>query len=89
MNLHCEAALRTDTGKVRPLNEDAIGLEPSAQLYVLADGLGGYNAGEIASAMAVSSVLTRLVDRQAEAGAAFDPRATLRDTITGVNADIY
>lgn len=89
MNLNCEAALRTDTGRVRPLNEDAIGMEPSARLYVLADGLGGYNAGEIASAMAVSSVLTRLVDRQAEAGDWLDARVALRETIGGVNADIY
>ncbi len=36
----------TDTGKVREHNEDMIGTEADIGLFVLADGMGGYNAGE-------------------------------------------
>jgi PPM family protein phosphatase len=47
----------TDTGKVRDHNEDAIGTDPDIGLWVLADGMGGYNAGEVASGIAVKTVI--------------------------------
>jgi protein phosphatase len=46
----------TDTGKVRGHNEDALGSDPDIGLFVIADGMGGYNAGEIASSIAVKTV---------------------------------
>ena len=46
----------TDTGRVRDHNEDAIGSNPDIGLMVLADGMGGYNAGEVASGIAVQIV---------------------------------
>ena len=46
----------TDTGRVRDHNEDAIGFNPDIGLMVLADGMGGYNAGEVASGIAVQIV---------------------------------
>jgi len=46
----------TDTGKVRDHNEDAIGSDPDIGLMVLADGMGGYSAGEVASGIAVQTV---------------------------------
>ena len=51
---------RADMGRKRHNNEDAVGIEPLAQPWpvaVLADGMGGYNAGEVASAMAVDLVM--------------------------------
>ncbi|MDJ0911552.1 MAG: Stp1/IreP family PP2C-type Ser/Thr phosphatase [Woeseiaceae bacterium] len=53
-------AALTDTGRVREHNEDAIGVNPDIGLLVLADGMGGYNAGEVASGIAV-----RIVTEQA------------------------
>lgn len=50
-------ALLTDTGRVRNNNEDAVAESEELGLLVLADGMGGYNAGEIASGIAVKSVL--------------------------------
>jgi serine/threonine protein phosphatase PrpC len=47
----------TDVGKVRDHNEDAIGSQPDIGLWVLADGMGGYNAGEVASGIAVKTVI--------------------------------
>ena len=46
----------TDTGRVREHNEDAIGSIGDIGLLVLADGMGGYNAGEVASGIAVQIV---------------------------------
>ena len=46
----------TDTGRVRDHNEDAIGTDPDIGLMVLADGMGGYNAGEVASGIAIQIV---------------------------------
>ena len=46
----------TDKGMVRPHNEDAIGTDLGSGLVVLADGMGGYKAGEVASAIAVNTV---------------------------------
>ena len=46
----------TDTGKVREHNEDAIGSIGDIGLMVLADGMGGYNAGEVASGLAVQTI---------------------------------
>lgn len=47
----------TDTGKVRDHNEDAIAADHDIGLYVLADGMGGYNAGEVASGIAVKTIV--------------------------------
>jgi protein phosphatase len=58
-------AARTDTGLQRSNNEDAVAIHPDARpwpLAVLADGMGGYSAGEIASAMAVQLVTAALQD---------------------------
>ena len=50
----------TDTGLVREHNEDSIGSDPALGLVVLADGMGGHKGGEVASAIAVDTVLTNL-----------------------------
>ncbi len=50
-------ALRTDKGRVRDANEDSVAEAPELGLVVLADGMGGHNAGEVASAIAVSTIL--------------------------------
>jgi protein phosphatase len=44
---------RTDTGKVRRCNEDAILVRDEAGIWVVADGLGGHTAGDLASSMIV------------------------------------
>ncbi|RJF97880.1 Stp1/IreP family PP2C-type Ser/Thr phosphatase [Noviherbaspirillum saxi] len=51
--LELQIAAKTDTGMVRSHNEDAIFSSPEDGIAILADGMGGYNAGEVASAMAV------------------------------------
>jgi protein phosphatase len=55
-----EIASCTDPGIVRSHNEDSIAADASKGLVVLADGMGGYNAGEVASGMATTVITTEL-----------------------------
>ena len=50
----------TDTGLIRAHNEDSIGNDLSLGLAVLADGMGGHKGGEVASALAVNTLLNDL-----------------------------
>jgi len=53
----------TDVGIRRGHNEDCVGVTPTHGIAVLADGMGGHNAGEVASAMAVD-LITRIMKEQ-------------------------
>jgi len=55
MTLHSFYAL-TDAGRQRPNNEDAVRVDEANRLIILADGMGGHQAGEVASHMAVSLI---------------------------------
>ena len=47
---------QTDTGRVRDHNEDAAAADMDTGLIVLADGMGGYNAGEVAAELAIKTI---------------------------------
>ena len=51
---------QTDKGITRSHNEDSIGTELNQGLMVLADGMGGYKAGEVASAICVATIMSDL-----------------------------
>jgi serine/threonine protein phosphatase PrpC len=55
-----EVASATHSGMVRSHNEDSISADAEAGLAVLADGMGGYNAGEVASGIAVAMISAEL-----------------------------
>lgn len=55
-----EIASLTDAGIKRSHNEDRIASAPSLGLTILADGMGGYKAGEVASAMAINTIMTEM-----------------------------
>lgn len=57
-----EFASATDAGMVRKFNEDSIAIDEEIGLMVLADGMGGYMAGDVASAMATSAIMGQLKD---------------------------
>ena len=87
----------TDVGRVREHNEDTIGVDADIGLFVLADGMGGYNAGEVASGIAVKTVMSLVkeaVEHQdmssadPETGMA-RPSIVLRDAIARANKIIY
>jgi len=56
-----EAFAKSDVGKARDMNQDFYYIskeEDILKIYILADGMGGYNGGEIASKLATSSALS-------------------------------
>jgi PPM family protein phosphatase len=99
MNLEqsLEIASHSDPGMVRSHNEDSIASDASKGLVVLADGMGGYNAGEVASGMATTVLVTELqhlLDERApheidtESGLPLAQRL-LREQIAKTNTSIY
>jgi PPM family protein phosphatase len=49
----------SDRGRRRPHNEDSSASDARTGLLVIADGMGGYKAGEVASTLAVTSIMNR------------------------------
>jgi len=50
----------THTGRIRETNEDCFALDEDLQLYVVADGMGGHNAGEVAARLAVDRIVASI-----------------------------
>lgn len=74
----------THAGRVRELNEDRYLIAPRSGLWLVADGMGGHDAGEIASASIVEHLATLGV-----ASSAPDLRARFEDRIVRANAQIW
>ena len=61
----------TDKGRVRPTNEDCFAIQEELGLCVVADGMGGHNAGEVAARLAVDAVVDFVRLRSLETPASF------------------
>jgi protein phosphatase len=68
----------TDRGRIRTNNEDSVAVSAPVGLMVLADGMGGYNAGEVASGMATSFIERELGRWLGDAAADIDEREVRR-----------
>jgi protein phosphatase len=92
-----EIVAQTHAGMVRAHNEDSIATDPACGLLILADGMGGYNAGEVASGLAVDVMQAEIVpplknacaiERDEESGDELAV-ALLGRSIHKANASIY
>jgi protein phosphatase len=82
----------TDTGRARRNNEDAVALDEAAKIAVLADGMGGYNAGEVASNMAAERVRAELGKRLRPLGdtpGETELKTALLDAVDIANREVY
>ncbi len=91
-----QVASRSDSGMVRSHNEDAVYTNPGCGLAILADGMGGYNAGEVASGMATTllgSELEKAFRKQApqhvDAAGKLYSHTALEAEIARANTAIY
>jgi PPM family protein phosphatase len=89
-------AVRTHPGRLRPNNEDAVFCDAGRGLAILADGMGGYNAGEVASSMATVHLSESLVRMLGDIGPNIpaglqgdNAHFQVRKRINEVNAEIY
>jgi serine/threonine protein phosphatase PrpC len=83
-----DIALLSDVGNDRPGNEDSCGHlieSPDSAIFVVADGVGGYEGGEVASAMAVESTITSYRENPVAWGAA----KRLHRAVQRANIDIH
>ena len=79
--MEMEFGAHSDTGCVRGNNEDSYGVAPEMSLFVLSDGMGGLAAGEVASRLAVDTVLAHC--REAEVNPSLPLRGGLLDGVSG------
>ncbi|WP_296448202.1 Stp1/IreP family PP2C-type Ser/Thr phosphatase [Rhodoferax sp. UBA5149] len=83
---------QTDPGRVRENNEDAVVFDDATHVGVLADGMGGYNAGEIASGMATAFIKSELARWLFEAGqqaTAAQVRRAIQICVDNANRSIF
>jgi protein phosphatase len=81
--MRIQSAGRTDSGKVRRRNEDAILLRDDLGLWVVADGMGGHAAGDFASNMIVQRL-----GALARSGNTFDFIESIEDVLNGINTEL-
>jgi serine/threonine protein phosphatase PrpC len=83
---------QTDPGRARENNEDSVAFDDATRLAVLADGMGGYNAGEIASGMAtafIKSELSRWLSQAGEQAQAEQVRRAIEICVDNANRSIF
>ena len=83
---------QTDAGLARENNEDSVAFDAPTQLAILADGMGGYNAGEIASGMATTFIKSEMGRWLAQAGRhanAREIRRALEICVENANRSIF
>ena len=87
-----ETCTATDPGLVRDNNEDAVALDAQTGLCILADGMGGYNAGEIASGMAcafIRSEMSRWLSQAGESANSKEVKRAMEICVQNANHSIF
>ncbi len=78
MTLQAVVGAATDTGRVRDHNEDAFLVDDQLGLFAVADGMGGHQAGEVASAIALEALRAAVTSGEG-----------IRDAVTSANDAVY
>jgi len=88
-----EYAFKSDRGKARENNEDSFciitGLERFPNVFIIADGMGGHNSGEVASRTAVATAEKYIRQYNEELKGQTDIQQVIRDAITETNTAVY
>jgi PPM family protein phosphatase len=87
-----EFASLTDPGLARDNNEDSVAYDAPTNLAILADGMGGYNAGEIASGMAtafIRSEMSRWLSQAGKTANAREVRRAMEICVDNANRSIF
>jgi serine/threonine protein phosphatase PrpC len=90
--MNYEFCTRTDPGLARENNEDSVAIDEPTRLGILADGMGGYNAGEIASGMATTFIKSELGRWLSQAGRhanAREVRRAMEICVDNANRSIF
>jgi protein phosphatase len=90
--MNYEFCFRTDPGLARENNEDSVTVDEPTRLGILADGMGGYNAGEVASGMATTFIKSELGRWLAQAGRhanAREVRRAMEICVDNANRSIF
>ncbi|WP_332814845.1 Stp1/IreP family PP2C-type Ser/Thr phosphatase [Ramlibacter sp.] len=90
--MNYEFSTRTDPGLARENNEDSVTYDDPTRLAILADGMGGYNAGEIASGMATTFIKSELGRWLTQAGRhanAREVRRAMEICVDNANRSIF
>lgn len=80
------AAASTDVGLRRQANEDRYAMAPDLGLYLVADGMGGHRAGQVASEMAAEAAIRAV---EALQGSTVSPAEKLRQAVACSNREIH
>jgi len=80
------SAASTDVGLRRRANEDSFAIAKELGLYLVADGMGGHNAGKVASTLATEHALKAI---EALQGAVASPAEKLRQAVACANREIH
>lgn len=87
MSLRYKSAAQSHVGNVRKLNEDAFCDHSEQGIWCIADGMGGYDAGEVAAAMVVNAV-TRVAAGASDSLSLQQKVNSVSDAIYGVNTQL-
>lgn len=79
----------TDVGKVREINEDSYYVDEEDGLFIVADGMGGHQAGEVASEMAVKTISSMIKEAISQKVKDNQVPKVIKKAIGRANEEIY